>query len=102
MSLQWFDFVGFAGIGLILAAYAMLQAGRFDSRSNGYLLANLLGSLLLLGSIVGSPAPLAEVLAPTLMQFAWIAISVYGLWRGWQARLRPPVAQAKSASSTMR
>ena len=91
MSLQWFDFVGFAGIGLILGAYAMLQAGRFDSRSSAYLLANLFGSLLLLASIVGSPAPVEEVLAPTLMQFAWIAISLYGLWRG----LREPTAVGK-------
>ena len=81
-----FDFVGFACIGLILGAYAMLQAGRFDSRSSAYLLANMFGSLLLLASIVGSPAPLAEVLAPTLMQFAWIAISLYGLWRGMAGR----------------
>lgn len=82
MSLAWFDYLGFAGIGLILLAYALLQADRWNSRAVGYLLANLTGSLLLLASIVGSPAPIEEVLAPTLMQFAWIAISLFGLWRG--------------------
>lgn len=95
MSLHWFDFVGFAGIGLILLAYALLQADRWNSRSVGYLLANLAGSLLLLASILGSPAPVAEVLAPTLMQFAWIAISLFGLWRGVAERAtasKPPAA----------
>jgi len=95
MSLAWFDYLGFAGIGLILLAYALLQAGRWSSRSIGYLLANLGGSLLLLGSILGSPAPVAEVLAPTLMQFAWIAISLFGLWRGFAERTasgKPPAA----------
>ncbi|MBS3895348.1 hypothetical protein [Silanimonas sp.] len=95
MSLAWFDYLGFAGIGLILLAYALLQAGRWSSRSVGYLLANLTGSLLLLASIIGSPAPVAEVLAPTLMQFAWIAISLFGLWRGFADRAasgKPPAA----------
>ncbi len=37
-------------------------------------------------SLVGSLVPITEVLTPTLMQVAWIAISLYGLWRGLRAR----------------
>jgi len=82
MTLQWFDFVGIAGIGFVLLAYALLQAGKWQGSSVGYQLANLFGSILILVSIFGSPAPITDVLTPFLMQIAWIAISLYGLWRG--------------------
>lgn len=86
MTLQWFDFVGMAGIGFVLLAYALLQAGRLQGSSIGYQLANLFGSAFILVSIFGSPAPISEVLTPFLMQIAWIAISLYGLWRGIAGR----------------
>ena len=95
MSLQWFDFVGMAGIGFVLLAYALLQAGKLQGSSIGYQLANLFGSIFILVSIFGSPAPITEVLTPFLMQIAWIAISLYGLWRGLlerAAKLRAPKA----------
>ena len=82
MTLQWFDFVGMAGIGFVLLAYALLQAGKLQGGSIGYQLANLFGSIFILASIFGSPAPITDVLTPFLMQIAWIAISLYGLWRG--------------------
>jgi hypothetical protein len=97
VSLQWFDFVGMAGIAFVLLAYALLQAGKLQGRSIGYQLANLFGSIFILVSIFGSPAPITEVLTPFLMQIAWIAISLYGLWRGLverAARLRTPKAAA--------
>ena len=97
MTLQWFDFVGMAGIGFVLLAYALLQAGKLQGSSIGYQLANLFGSAFILVSIFGSPAPITEVLTPFLMQVAWIAISLYGLWRGLlerAAKLRAPKAAA--------
>jgi len=93
MTLQWFDFVGLVGIGFVLLAYALLQAGKLQGSSIGYQLANLFGSIFILVSIIASPAAISEVLTPTLMQFAWIAISLYGLWRGIAeraAKLRAP------------
>ena len=86
MSLQWFDFVGMAGIVFVLAAYFLLQAGKLHGASIGYQLANLFGAVFILVSIFGSPAPIAEVITPFLMQIAWIAISLYGLWRGLRDR----------------
>lgn len=97
MSLQWFDFVGMAGIGFVLLAYALLQAGKLQGSSIGYQLANLFGSIFILVSIFGSPAPITDVLTPFLMQIAWIGISLYGLWRGLAeraAKLRAPKASA--------
>ncbi len=86
MSLQWFDFVGLAGISFVLLAFALLQAGKLQGSSIGYQAANLFGAVFILVSIFGSPAPISEVITPTLMQFAWIAISLYGLVRGLRER----------------
>lgn len=96
MSLMWFDFVGLAGVAFVLLAYFLLQAGRLGGESLGYQLANLFGAVFILVSIVASPRPLSEAISPTLMQLAWIAISLFGLWRGLKARAarlrgpRPP------------
>ncbi|WP_334130816.1 CBU_0592 family membrane protein [Silanimonas lenta] len=93
MSLQWFDFVGLSGIGFVLLAYFLLQAGKLHGASLGYQLANLFGAVFILVSIIASPAAIIDVLTPTLMQLAWIAISLYGLWRRLReraARLRAP------------
>ncbi len=95
MSLQWFDFVGLAGVLLVLIAYYLLQAGKLHGASIGYQLANLFGSIFILVSIFASPAPLSEVVSPTLMQFAWISISLYGLWRGLRDRAAKLTAPAK-------
>lgn len=91
MSLQWFDFVGLAGIGFVLAAYFLLQAGKLHGASLGYQLANLFGAVFILVSILANDVPVTKMATPTLMQLAWIAISLYGLWRGLKdraARLR--------------
>ena len=45
MSLQWFDFVGMAGIVFVLVAYFLLQAGKLHGASIGYQLANLFGAV---------------------------------------------------------
>ena len=95
MSLQWFDFVGVAGVLFVLVAYFLLQAGKLHGASIGYQLANLFGAVFILVSIFGSPAPITEVLSPFLMQLAWIAISCYGLWRGLKdraAKFRAPTS----------
>jgi hypothetical protein len=65
MNLQWFDFVGMAGIVFVLAAYFLLQAGKLHGASIGYQLANLFGAIFILVSIFGSPAPITDVLTPS-------------------------------------
>lgn len=86
MSLYWYDFVGLAGVAFVLLAFFLLQAGRLAGDSLGYQLANLFGAVFILVSILASPRPVREVISATLMQLAWIAISLYGLWRGLRAR----------------
>jgi len=86
MNLAWYDFVGLAGVGFVLVSFFLLQAGKLLGDSIGYQLANLFGAVFILVSIVASPRPLSEAISPTIMQLAWIAISLFGLWRGIKAR----------------
>ena len=82
MTLQWFDWVGFAGVALIVVAYFLVQAGRLrgDSMSNQVL--NALGALAVMVSLVfgtfNFPAFVLEAI--------WLAVSVYGMV--WSARRR--------------
>ncbi|KFN41686.1 CBU_0592 family membrane protein [Arenimonas metalli] len=86
MSLQWYDFVGLAGVGFVLGSFFLLQAGKLASDALGYQLANLFGAIFILVSIFGPSPDFRDVISTTIMQLAWIAISVYGLWRGLKAR----------------
>lgn len=86
MSLQWFDWLGLAGVVFVLLAFFMLQAGKLSGDAIGYQLANLFGALFILLSILGSPAQLSDVISPLVMQLAWLAISLYGLGRGLRLR----------------
>ena len=87
MSLQWYDFVGLAGVVFVLGAFWLLQAGKLAGDAIGYQLANLFGAVFILVSIFGPGPDFRDVISTTLMQLAWIAISVYGLWRGARDRV---------------
>jgi hypothetical protein len=87
MSLQWYDFVGLAGVGFVLVSFFLLQAGKLAGDSLGYQLANLFGAIFILVSIFGSDAEFKDVISATVMQLAWIAISLFGLWRGVSSRV---------------
>ncbi|MDY0021948.1 CBU_0592 family membrane protein [Arenimonas caeni] len=87
MSLQWYDFVGLAGVAFVLGAFFLLQAGRLKGDALGYQLANLFGAVFILVSIFGPGPDFSTVISTTIMQLAWIAISLYGLWRGLRARM---------------
>ena len=86
MSLQWYDFVGLAGVGFVLVSFFLLQAGKLAGDSLGYQLANLFGAIFILVSIFGPSPDFRDVISTSIMQVAWIAISLYGLWRGIKSR----------------
>lgn len=86
MSLQWYDFVGLAGVGFVLVSFFLLQAGKLAGDSVGYQLANLFGAIFILISIYASEAEFKDVISATVMQVAWMAISLYGIWRSAKAR----------------
>lgn len=64
---------------MILGAYVGVQAGRLDARAYGSLVLNLLGSLLILASMLT-----AFNLSAALMEGAWALTAIYGLWRRWR------------------
>ena len=86
MNLQWYDFLGLAGVGFVLGAFFLLQAGKLKGDSLGYQLANLFGAIFILVSIFAPGPDFRDVISATVMQLAWIAISLYGLWRSLKSR----------------
>ncbi|WP_255505353.1 CBU_0592 family membrane protein [Alkalisalibacterium limincola] len=93
MGMQWHDFVGLAGVAFVVGAFFLLQADKLGAHSIGYQLANLFGALFILLSLYYAPN-----LSAILLQLVWIAISLFGLVRGFrlrrarhaEARARPP------------
>ena len=75
--MHWPDAVGLLGVLLILLAYFLLQAGRMRGHSLVYQLMNAFGALLVLVSLF-----YAFNLSAFLMEVAWLAVSIYGIFRG--------------------
>ena len=75
-----------AGVAFVLGSFYLLQAGKLASDAIGYQLANLFGAIFFLISIFGPSPDFRDVISVTIMQFAWIAISLYGMWRGIKSR----------------
>ena len=82
----WHDLVGNFGVALILGTYLALQIGRLDSQRIAYSALNALGA----GSITVSLL-FDFNLSAFVVEAAWVAVSLYGLWRAMRIRsARPP------------
>ena len=81
LSLEWYDWVGLFGVLLILLAYFVLQTGRIRGDGLTYQLMNLFGASGVLVSLFYKPN-----FSATLMEIAWVAISIYGIVRGLRRR----------------
>ena len=66
--------VQIAGAILILAAFIGAQAGRFDPKSQGYLVLNVLGA-----GILAVIAAVARDWGFLLLEGVWTAVSLWGL-----------------------
>lgn len=75
--MAWTDAAGLAGVLLILVAYAGAALGRFDPKGAPSLIANLLGAILILVSLLLG----AFNLASTVIEGAWALIALAGLLR---------------------
>ncbi len=71
-----FEVLGITGFMFYMASYASLQSGRISGHSYTYILMNLIAASLVLISLVHQ-----FNLASVLIQVAWIAISIGGLFR---------------------
>ena len=76
MIYVWHDVLGGIGVVFILLAYFLLQLERVSPIKPPYLIANGLGSFLILVSLVNE-----FNLSAFAIEAAWFVISVYGLMR---------------------
>lgn len=84
MTLQWFDYVGFAGAALIVLAYFLVQSGRLRGDGLGNQFCNALGALAVIVSLV-----LGTFNWPAFaLELAWFTISVYGMASGARRKRR--------------
>ena len=83
LGVAWYDAVGIVGVGLILLAYALLQAGKVAGDALSCQLLNLFGALAVLVSLFYE-----FNLSAVLMECAWVLVSLYGIARGLRARAR--------------
>lgn len=82
----WHDWAGYIGVALVLLAYLLLQARSLHGNGLTYQLLNVFGALgVLLSLLFGS-----FNLSAFVMEAAWLAISMYGIARGWRVRNESP------------
>jgi hypothetical protein len=80
--MTFLDMAGVLGVGLILVAYAGAAFGKLDPKAWPSLTLNLVGALLILGSLTES-----FNLSAVLMEGSWALVAVVGLIRlAWTAR----------------
>ena len=70
------DFIGFVGVGLIIATYFLSQIGRMDIQKPFYPAVNGVGALMILVSLAYNFNP-----ASFVIEIFWLAISAIGLAR---------------------
>ncbi|WP_331713490.1 CBU_0592 family membrane protein [Noviluteimonas gilva] len=87
MNFAWYDFVGFTGTLMILAAFAAQQMGKMRGDGAVYQLLNLFGAGGILVSLMGS-----FNISVFVLESAWVLVSAYGLWRSRSLRARADAA----------
>ena len=91
MDLHWFDFVGFAGVLLVLLAYLALQTQRMRGDGMMYSVLNMLGAIGILIPVIYAEHMNYSVL---FIEAAWIAISLYGMWHVFKRAMDKPAPPA--------
>ena len=74
--MHWFDFVGSAGVFVIIVTYILLQIGKIRSESFIYSLLNASGASLIIVSLVYN-----FNFAAFIVEFFWLLISLFGIGR---------------------
>ncbi|MEM1262265.1 MAG: hypothetical protein AAGH76_07700 [Pseudomonadota bacterium] len=81
MTITIADAAGLVGAAFIVAAFALLQVGRWEAQSVRYSLANGIGAAGIIVSL------LAEFnLSAFVIEVFWLAISVFGIVRALRRR----------------
>jgi paired small multidrug resistance pump len=79
--MQWHDWVGLAGVAIVLVAFFLLQAGKLHGNSLVYQLCNAIGAAAVVLSLFYD-----FNLSAFVVETCWVAISLYGIWRGYKAK----------------
>ena len=80
-SMVTVDIIGVSGVALVTVAYLMLQIEKMDSKGFLYSFLNAFGSAMILYSLAYN-----WNLASFVIEFFWILISSYGLWKWYSTR----------------
>ena len=81
MDVSLHDIAGTFGVVLIVGSYFLVQIGRLRAEALSYSVANGLGALLVLLSLM------VELnLSAFLVEFFWLLISLIGVWRFFASR----------------
>ena len=73
------DAIGITGVVIVLITYFMLQVEKIDSKGFWYSFLNAFGSVMILYSLTYN-----WNLASFIIEFFWIAISLFGLWKWYR------------------
>ena len=79
VSFTWFDLAGIIGALAVLLAYIKISVGSWSDRLLRYHLLNMFGAALISLSLVTS-----FNYATLLLQVAWIAVALIGVFRNWK------------------
>lgn len=71
-----YNAAGFIGIWLMIAAYFLMNTGRWRDDQPRFHACNLVGALLVMVSLIH-----AWNLAILVMEIAWGSVAAYGLWQ---------------------
>lgn len=73
------DVIGLIGVLIILITYGALTLEKMDPKGWRYSAGNGVGAVLILISLYYS-----FNLASFVIEIAWLAISLFGLWKAWR------------------
>lgn len=75
------NIVGVSGVALVIVTYLMLQLDKINPKGFWYSFLNAFGSVMILYSLTYN-----WNLASFFIEFFWILISFYGLWKWYHIR----------------
>lgn len=73
------DIIGVSGVSIVVVTYMLLQIDKINAKGFWYSFLNAFGSILILYSLTYN-----WNLASFIIEFFWIAISLFGLWKWYQ------------------
>ncbi len=88
MQLSLTDLIGILGVVIIIIGYMLLQLEKMDAKGLSFSVLNTLGALLIILSLL-----YAWNLASFIMEFTWMMISLYGIFKYYMKKKEENTAQ---------